>query len=125
MPLDYNNVNAPFFSEATRTWSGPQNWTVNGMDSLTLFFRGKSKNGAEKLYVTLTDSTGKSATVTNANAAAATASQWTGWQIPFASFTGVNAAKVKSLIIGLGDKSAPQQGGAGLLYIDDIRATKQ
>jgi hypothetical protein len=122
MPLDYNNVNSPFFSEATRTWSGPQNWTINGRDSLTLFFRGKSKNAAEKLYVTLTDSTGKSATVVHPTATAAQFTQWTEWQIPFASFTNVNAAKIKSLVIGLGEK---QKGGAGLLLLDDLRATKQ
>jgi hypothetical protein len=124
MPLDYNNVNAPFYSEAKREWSAAQNWTVNGVDSLTLYFRGKSNNGQEKLYVTLADSTGKSATVVHPDAAAAVVTQWTEWKIPLSSFTGVNAAKVKSLIIGLGDRSAPKPGGAGLLFIDDIRVTK-
>jgi hypothetical protein len=125
MPLDYNNVNTPFYSEATRTWTGPQNWTVNGMDSLTLFFRGRSKNAAEPLYVTLTDSTSASATVVHPTATAAQFTQWTQWQIPFTSFPGVNAAKVKSLVIGLGNRTNPTPGGAGLLYLDDLRATKQ
>jgi hypothetical protein len=89
-----------------------------------LYFRGKSNNGQEKLYVTLADSTGKSATVVHPDVAAAAVTQWTEWKIPLSSFTGVNAAKVKSLIIGLGDKSAPKPGGAGLLFIDDIRVTK-
>jgi mannan endo-1,4-beta-mannosidase len=124
MPLDYNNVNTPFFSEAKREWSGPQNWTVNGVDSLTLYFRGNSKNGQEKLYVILADSTGKSAMVVHPDAGAAAVTKWTEWKIPFASFTGVNAAKAKSLIIGLGDKNNAKKGGAGLLFIDDIRATR-
>jgi hypothetical protein len=125
MPLDYNNVNAPYYSEATRTWTGPQNWTVNGMDSLTLFLRGKAKNAAEPLYVTLTDSTGKTATVVHPTATAAQFTQWTQWTIPFTSFTNVNPAKIKSLVIGLGNKASLTPGGAGLLYLDDIRATKQ
>jgi hypothetical protein len=124
MPLDYNNVNNPFYSEATREWSTAQNCTVNGVDSLTLYFRGKSNNGQEKLYVILADSTGNSAMVVHPDPAAAAVTRWTEWKIPLSSFTGVNAAKVKSLIIGLGDKNAPKQGGAGLLFIDDIRVTK-
>jgi hypothetical protein len=44
------------------------------------------------------------------------------WRIPLASFTGVNAAKVKKLVIGLGDRANPKKGGKGLIYIDDIRA---
>jgi hypothetical protein len=124
MPLDYNNVNAPFYSEATREWSTAQNWTVNGVDTLTLHFRGRIGNGAEKLYVTLTDSAGKTATVVHPDAAAAALTQWTAWKIPLSSFTGVNGAKIKTMVIGLGDRSNPKPGGAGLLFIDDIWMTK-
>ena len=124
MPLDYNNVNAPYYSEATRTWDTPQNWTVNGVDTLTLYFRGASGNGAEKLYVALQDSAGKTAVVVNPNADAATAKQWTEWKVPLSSFAGVNAAKIKKMVIGLGDQASPKQGGAGIIYVDDIRVTK-
>jgi hypothetical protein len=40
MPLDYNNVNAPFYSEAQRTWDTPQDWSAHGADTLMLYFRG-------------------------------------------------------------------------------------
>jgi regulation of enolase protein 1 (concanavalin A-like superfamily) len=40
MPLDYNNVNSPWYSEAVRTWGTPQNWTINGVEDLTLYFHG-------------------------------------------------------------------------------------
>jgi len=40
MPLDYNNVNSPYYSEAERTFDPVQDWTVNGLTHLTLFFRG-------------------------------------------------------------------------------------
>jgi len=124
MPVDYNNTKAPFYSEAEREFSAPQNWTGNGVDSLSLYFRGQAKNGQEKLYVTLVDSSAKSATVVHPDAAAAAATQWTQWKIPLSSFTGVNPAKIKTLIIGLGDRSNPKKGGAGLLYVDDIWITK-
>jgi hypothetical protein len=124
MPLDYNNVNSPFYSEAKREWSTTQNWTINGVDCLTLYFRGNSGNGQEKLYVILEDSLGATATVVHPDPAAVAVTQWTEWKIPLSSFTGVNPAKVKSLIIGLGDRNAPQKGGAGLLFIDDLRVTK-
>jgi len=124
MPLDFNNTKAPFYSEGTRQFSPVQNWTGNGVDSLTLHFRGRSQNGKEKLYVTLADSAGKIATVVHPDAAAAGVTQWTQWKIPLSSFTGVNSAKIKTLILGLGDRSNPKKGGAGLLYIDDIWITK-
>jgi hypothetical protein len=124
MPLDYNNVIAPFYSEAVRTWSQPQDWTVNGVDTLTLHLRGRQSNALEKLYVTLQDSAGKTAMAVHANAAATRTSQWTPWNIPLQSFAGVNPARIKAMSIGLGDRDNPKKGGAGLMYIDDIRATK-
>ncbi len=40
MPVDYNNINSPYYSEVDRTWSTPQNWTANGATDLSLWFRG-------------------------------------------------------------------------------------
>jgi hypothetical protein len=40
MPMDYNNVNTPFFSEAQRTWDTPQDWSAHGAEELVLYFRG-------------------------------------------------------------------------------------
>jgi len=40
MPLEYNNTQSPFYSQAERTFSPVQNWTGNGADTLTLWFRG-------------------------------------------------------------------------------------
>jgi hypothetical protein len=40
MPVEYNNVNTPFFSEASREFAPAQNWTVSGADSLNLWVRG-------------------------------------------------------------------------------------
>jgi len=40
MPMDYNNVNDPYVSEAIRTWDTPQDWTAEGVAALTIWFRG-------------------------------------------------------------------------------------
>ncbi|MCU0915410.1 MAG: discoidin domain-containing protein [Planctomycetes bacterium] len=40
LPLEYNNIKMPFYSEAERTFSPVQSWTANGADTLTLWFRG-------------------------------------------------------------------------------------
>jgi len=122
MPLDYNNTKTPFYSEAEQEFSPLQNWTVNGVDTLSLFWRGTATNGVGKLYVAVEDSTGKVAVATNA--AALTTTTWTEWKIPLSSLTGVNLAKVKKLYVGVGDRKSPAAGGAGRIYVDDIRVTK-
>jgi hypothetical protein len=42
MPMDYDNTGSPYYSEAERQLDSIQNWTVNGLDSLTLWFRGNA-----------------------------------------------------------------------------------
>jgi hypothetical protein len=124
MPMDYNNVNAPYYSEAERTWTTPQNWTVKGVNTLVLYVRGQSSNGAGPLYVAIQDSAGHTGVVIHADPAAVTSADWLEWKIPFSRFTGVNAAAIRKMYIGVGNRAAPAQGGAGSLYIDDIRVTK-
>jgi hypothetical protein len=48
---------------------------------------------------------------------------WQQWQVPLSEFTsaGLKMNTVKSLVIGVGTKGAPKAGGAGRIYIDDIR----
>jgi len=40
MPLYYENTTAPYDSEAERTWTVPQNWAVNGIRNLGLWYYG-------------------------------------------------------------------------------------
>ena len=40
MPVEYNNVNQPYYSEIERTFDTPQNWGTNGATDLSLWFRG-------------------------------------------------------------------------------------
>jgi len=44
MPLDYNNINAPYYSEAERTWTTSQDWTANDVNMLTLHVQGLARD---------------------------------------------------------------------------------
>jgi hypothetical protein len=124
MPFDYNNVNSPYYSETVRTWNAAQNWTVNGINTLTVHVRGQASNGVAVLYVTLDDSTGKSATVSYGDDTLVKSGTWVAWDVPLSRFSGVNPAKIKKMTIGVGKRAQPTPGGAGLIYIDDIRVIK-
>jgi hypothetical protein len=124
MPLDYNNVNAPFYSEAECDFATAQDWTVGDLTTLVVFVRGRSGNGPAPLYLTVTDGSNHTATVVYPDAAVVGAARWTEWKIPLDTLTGVNPARVKGIVIGLGDKANPAAGGAGRIYVDDIRVTK-
>jgi len=117
MPMSYDNAVGK--SEATLTLNSNRDWTVNGVTTLTIWFRGASANAAENLYVALNGN----AVVNNDNPDAANATSWTEWNIDLQAFAdqGVNLADVNSITIGLGDKNNPVAGGAGMMYFDDIR----
>jgi hypothetical protein len=117
MPMSYDNAVGK--SEATLTLTSNRDWTVNSINTLTIWFRGVSTNTAEPLYVALNNS----AVVTNDNPDAALATRWTQWNIDLQAFAdqGVNLANVTSITLGLGNRNNPVTGGAGMMYFDDIR----
>jgi hypothetical protein len=125
MPLDYNNVKTPFYSEAEQTFAPVQDWTANGVDTLVLYIRSKAGSKAAPVYVQLKDASNKTGTVT-AEAALVSAAKWTEWKIPLSQFAaaGVNLAKIKTLTIGVGDKANAAAGGTGVLFVDDIGLAK-
>ncbi|MCP4263197.1 MAG: LamG domain-containing protein [Planctomycetes bacterium] len=117
MPMSYNNGVGK--SEATLTLTSNHDWTVNGLDTLTIWFRGEGSNAAENLYVALNGS----AVVNHDNPNAALRSAWTRWDINLQAFAdqGVNLTNVTSITLGLGNRANPTAGGAGMMYFDDIR----
>jgi regulation of enolase protein 1 (concanavalin A-like superfamily) len=48
MPMDYNNIASPFYSEAELAFAPNQNWTVNGATHLSLWVRGNPANFVDK-----------------------------------------------------------------------------
>jgi len=124
MPLDFNNIKAPFYSEAELEFTPAEDWTADGATTLLLHVRGRSANGSVPVYVRLEDASKKAATVIHPDPAFAARTQWTQWRIPLSDFAGVNLARVKKLCLGVGDKASPKAGGKGILYIDDIALAK-
>jgi hypothetical protein len=59
MPMDYNNVKKPWYSEAERTWATPQDWTIDGADTLTLHFRGNPVSFVENAGVVTMSGSGR------------------------------------------------------------------
>ena len=85
---------------------------------------GLTRNSTEKLYFVVEDSAGKSKVITHPDPGAVNVTAWTEWKIPLSDITGVSLSKVKKVYIGVGDRKQPVAGGAGKLFIDDIRVLK-
>ena len=113
MPFAYDN--SVGISEATLTLTSNRDWTVKGVDRLTIWYRGSLDNAAEQMYVTLNGN----ARVNHDNPNAATVMSWTAWNIDLQAFAdqGVNLANVDSITLGLSSVT----GGTGMMYFDDIR----
>jgi hypothetical protein len=110
MPMAYDNAAGK--SEATLTLTSNRDWTVNGVTTLTIWYRGDSANAAESLYAALNGGTA----VTNDNPDAALTTSWTEWNIDLHAF-GVNLSNVNTITLGLSSVT----GGTGIMYFDDIR----
>jgi hypothetical protein len=126
MPMDYNNVRSPWYSEAQRQWTIPQNWTVHGVNTLVLYFRGSAANTPAPLYVAVEDQAGHVGVVAHPDSTRVTAAPWTEWRIPLPDLTsaGVNVTAVTKMYLGVGNRSKPTPGGAGRIYLDDLRVVK-
>ncbi|HPC97313.1 MAG TPA: hypothetical protein PLU87_20405, partial [Sedimentisphaerales bacterium] len=120
MPVRYDNSKAPFYSEISRTWDSPQDWTGHGASTLRLYFYGAEDNAAGTLYLAVEDSAGHVAVVTHPDPEALKVASWQAWTVPFSRLAGVNLARVETMYIGIGNRTSPAAGGSGLIFIDDI-----
>jgi hypothetical protein len=107
------------FSNVTITGTAGTQWAHQDVGILS--------NNAEPLYVAISNPGapgGAPAVVSHDDPAAATIDTWTEWVIDLTRFAdqGVNLADVDSIAIGLGAQGdAAATGGAGTLFVDDIR----
>lgn len=126
MPLYYNNTDEPYFSQTDRTWPTPHDWTLNGMDTFELYFRGTSDNSPEQLYLSIEDDAEQIAVMIHPDPDAVLATEWQQWNIPLADLiaAGVDVTAIRKLHIGVGDLDNPPPGNIGIIYMDDIRVTK-
>jgi len=109
MPLYFTNTNGANLSETRRTLDPAQDWTTNGIKSLSLNIYGDSGNSGQ-LYVkinnTRIDYVGLSDALQR--------SQWIPWNIDLSDVAGLQ--NVTSLAIGI-----EGAGALGFIYVDDIR----
>ncbi len=107
MPLFYENDGV---STAEADLELGQNWTTNGIKSLSLYFYGDATNTEAQLYAkinnTRIDYSGPAVDLTRPS--------WQLWNIDLAAVGNVN--NVSKLTIGI-----EGAGAEGVLYIDDIR----
>jgi hypothetical protein len=124
LPLLYNNApGAAIYSEAALTLSYPRDWTEHDVSALVLWFRGRSENAAEPLYVSIANSDGAPVTTIQEDLNAAQTRTWTKWVILLQTLAdqGIDLTNVDTITIGVGTKGAvTTPGGTGTVYFDDI-----
>jgi hypothetical protein len=108
MPFEYDNA-AFTFSEATRTFDAPQNWTARGIKTLSVYFSGVAGNGGQ-LYAKINSTK----IAYDGDAADLARFGWQVWNIDLSRVG--NVGSVRSLTIGI-----EGSGAKGKLYLDDIR----
>ncbi|MHC4172171.1 MAG: LamG-like jellyroll fold domain-containing protein [Planctomycetota bacterium] len=109
MPFFYANTGGAASSEAERTFTVAQNWTVAGAATLVLYFHGTEGNTGQ-LYVKVNGSK----VVYGGDAGDIAKPQWNQWSIDLASL-GAGLQNVTKLAIGIDGN-----GATGTLYVDDI-----
>jgi len=123
MCFRYQNQVDPFFTETTRIFATPQNWTIRNRTSfLSLSFRGTDDNVPQPMYVRIEDAAGNEATVAHRVDYAVQTNYWRVWDIPLTDLAGVDRTAVMKLTIGTGSGTDSGQGSADedMLYIDNI-----
>jgi len=105
MPLFYENGGSGI-SEAELELS--QNWTTNGIQSLSIYFQGAAGNTGQ-LYVKINNTK----ILYNGDAADIGQTAWIQWNINLSGVSGLS--NVRSLTLGI------EGGASGVVYVDDIR----
>ncbi|MEN6575708.1 MAG: discoidin domain-containing protein [Phycisphaerales bacterium] len=105
------------FSDVKTTGNVTGDWQVAEIGATQ-----QEGNSAEGLYLTVKDNTGKTATLVNPDPVATARIGWQQWLIPLTDLTsaGLKTTAVKSITIGVGNRTSPTTGGTGKIYIDDI-----
>ena len=112
MPLYYDNTFASGRSEADRTFTPPQNWTVEAVTTLVVHFRGDADNTGD-LYLEINGVK----VPYDGDPGDIASGEWVAWEIDLAS-VGTSLTNIRTLTIGI------EGGETGLLYVDDIILTK-
>ena len=127
LKFEYSNQFTPYYTEATRTFSSPQDWMAQGAKAVSLSFYGEIDNIEQPMYLKLEDSAGHVGKVENPYTHVCEAERWEDWRIALADFSDndVDLSSIKKITIGTGNgtKSAQSEADADkdFVFIDDIR----
>ncbi len=127
----YNGGGYDSYSAGSRT-PDTTDWTADGIETVLLWFKGKTINDGAEFYVELEDNLGAIAKLTynDANGTpdvnAIQNPDWSRWMIDLQDFVDANnvdLGNVARFAVGIGDKDAapPASRVDGYVYIDDIR----
>ena len=125
MRFEFQNQYEPYFTEATRTFNSPQDWTAQAVEALSLSFIGEHENMEHLMYLKLEDAAGQSFKVEHPYTYACQSDSWRQWTVALEQFSsgGVDLGSVKKIAIGLGDGTSSAQLGDDRdhVYIAQIR----
>ncbi|MBN1803738.1 MAG: hypothetical protein JW837_00675 [Sedimentisphaerales bacterium] len=124
MRVDLQNQFEPYVTEVVRTFETPQDWTVHGVEAMSLSFAGEHENFEHRMYLILEDDAGRSFRIEHPFAHAVQSDTWRKWAFTLGQFAeaGVDLSSVKKLTIGFGDGTATGQEGddRDMVFINDI-----
>ncbi len=111
MQLDVQNQYEPYFTEATRTYDGPQDFSAFGVETMSLSFAGRDDNVEHPLYVKLEDAAGQSLKVEHPFTYACQSEIWRQWDIALEEFrtAGIDLANVTKITVGMGSGAPSDQ----------------
>ena len=122
--FELQNQFEPYFTETTRTFDSPQDWTAHGVEALSLSFIGEQENNEHLMYLILEDAAGQSLKVEHPFTYACQTDTWRQWAFALGQFSdaGVDLSSVKKCTIGFGDGTDSGQTGddRDIIFIDDI-----
>ncbi|MFH1716723.1 MAG: hypothetical protein ABIF19_05185 [Planctomycetota bacterium] len=125
MRLEFQNQYPPYFTEATRTFDSAQDFTAQGVQTLSLSFVGEEENVEHPMYLTLEDAAGQNLKVEHPYTWACESELWREWNIALEQFSaaGVDLTNIKKITIGLGSGADSGQGPEDRdgVWIDPIR----
>jgi len=127
MELHFDNDSGFYYSAAKMAFDSNSDWTLDGMESMSVYFRGSAGNDADELFVVVEDNDWIPSTSMvryDGNANDLKNEYWQRWDINLDEFVEKNPAfrlqAVSSIEIAVGDITNVQPGGTGTIYIDDI-----
>ncbi len=107
LPFYYSNTGGET-SHIDRTWSTPQDWSQNGIETLIVNFHGDPNNAGTSVYVEINGQK-----VTYPDDADLKVASWHQWPIDLASL-GINLSAVTSMSIGV------EGTGSGMILVDEL-----